>query len=162
MKSLRKVAMKWEKYLTLVDGKPKAKTLVHDDLPDFDDEVYGAGWNGSLEAPTKNAVYDKIESLSGGSGAFTADGDTLITATTPVVLDQATGDEAALTLNYTTNKATSGDDTGLLINQTDTASPGTSLLADFQVGGTSKLSINNSGKIGSPNNIVFEPNGSFC
>lgn len=30
------------------------------------DEAYGAGWNGSLEAPTKNAVYDKIESLSGG------------------------------------------------------------------------------------------------
>jgi hypothetical protein len=29
------------------------------------DEVYGAGWNGSLEVPTKNAVYDKIQSLSG-------------------------------------------------------------------------------------------------
>lgn len=24
------------------------------------DEVYGVGWNGSLEVPTKNAVYDKI------------------------------------------------------------------------------------------------------
>lgn len=35
------------------------------------DEAYGAGWNGSLEAPTKNAVYDKIESLSpGGGGNF--------------------------------------------------------------------------------------------
>ena len=30
------------------------------------DEVYGVGWNGSLEAPTKNAVYDKIETLGGG------------------------------------------------------------------------------------------------
>ena len=29
------------------------------------DEVYGAGWNGSLEVPTKNAVYDKIESMGG-------------------------------------------------------------------------------------------------
>lgn len=29
-----------------------------------DDEAYGAGWNGSLEVPTKNAVYDKINSLS--------------------------------------------------------------------------------------------------
>jgi SPP1 gp7 family putative phage head morphogenesis protein len=28
------------------------------------DEVYGAGWNGSLEVPTKNAVYDKVEGLS--------------------------------------------------------------------------------------------------
>jgi len=27
------------------------------------DEVYGAGWNGSLQVPTKNAVYDKIEGL---------------------------------------------------------------------------------------------------
>lgn len=32
------------------------------------DEVYGAGWNGSLEVPTKNAVYDKIETIVGGSG----------------------------------------------------------------------------------------------
>lgn len=31
------------------------------------DEAYGAGWNGSLEVPTKNALYDKIETL-GGSG----------------------------------------------------------------------------------------------
>ena len=54
------------------------------------------------------------------------------------LLDAATGDEAALSLNYTTNKA-SGPDTGLVINQTDTASPGTSLLADFQVGGVSKV-----------------------
>ena len=30
------------------------------------DEVYGAPWNGSLEVPTKNAVYDKIETLGGG------------------------------------------------------------------------------------------------
>lgn len=30
------------------------------------DEAYGAGWNGSLEVPTKNAVYDKIETISGG------------------------------------------------------------------------------------------------
>ena len=29
------------------------------------DEVYGAGWNGSLEVPTKNALYDKIETIGG-------------------------------------------------------------------------------------------------
>lgn len=28
------------------------------------DEAYGVGWNGSVEVPTKNAVYDKIETLS--------------------------------------------------------------------------------------------------
>lgn len=32
------------------------------------DEAYGVGWNGSLEVPTKNAVYDKIETLGGGGG----------------------------------------------------------------------------------------------
>lgn len=45
------------------------------DFSDFDlkvsDEVYGAGWNASLEVPTKNAVYDKIETLSSGSGDIT-------------------------------------------------------------------------------------------
>jgi hypothetical protein len=32
------------------------------------DEAYGAGWDGSLEVPTKNALYDKIQTLGGGSG----------------------------------------------------------------------------------------------
>jgi len=30
------------------------------------DEAYGAGWNGSVEVPTKNAIYDKIETITGG------------------------------------------------------------------------------------------------
>jgi len=33
------------------------------------DEAYGVGWNGSTEVPTKNAVYDKIESVTAGGGA---------------------------------------------------------------------------------------------
>lgn len=61
-------------------------------------------------------------------------------------LSLATGNEVAYTLNYTTNKATSGNDTGLLIGMTDTASPGTSLLLDLQVGATSKFSVDNTGK----------------
>lgn len=32
------------------------------------DETYGAGWNGSLEVPTKNAVYDKIEAIGVSDG----------------------------------------------------------------------------------------------
>jgi hypothetical protein len=40
------------------------KTFSSD--PIIPDEVYGAGWNGSLEPPTKNAVYDKIETISAG------------------------------------------------------------------------------------------------
>jgi hypothetical protein len=30
------------------------------------DDAYAAGWNGSTAVPTKNAVYDKIESMGGG------------------------------------------------------------------------------------------------
>jgi hypothetical protein len=30
-------------------------------------EAYGVGWNGSNEVPTKNDVYDKIETLGGGT-----------------------------------------------------------------------------------------------
>lgn len=66
-------------------------------------------------------------------------------ATFDIDLDNATGDEVALDLQYTTDKATSGDDTGLVVNQTDTASPGTSLLTDFQVGGVSRFKFDNAG-----------------
>lgn len=31
-------------------------------------DAYGAGWNGSNEVPTKNDIYDKIETISAGSG----------------------------------------------------------------------------------------------
>ena len=31
------------------------------------DEAYGIGWNGSTEVPTKNAIYDKIETIGGSS-----------------------------------------------------------------------------------------------
>lgn len=34
------------------------------------DEAYGVSWNGSLEVPTKNAVYDKIETISGGGSSL--------------------------------------------------------------------------------------------
>lgn len=35
-------------------------------------EAYGVGWNGSNEAPTKNDVYDKIETVIGGiPGTYT-------------------------------------------------------------------------------------------
>lgn len=68
----------------------------------------------------------------------------------------ATGNEKAYTLAYTVNKATSGNDTGLLISMTDTNSPGTSLPLDVQVGGTSVFNVTPLGRvtaelIGSPN-----------
>lgn len=41
------------------------KTFSSD--PIIPDEAYGSGWNGVLEPATKNAIYDKIETLSSGS-----------------------------------------------------------------------------------------------
>jgi len=38
-------------------------TFVFSDDVTVSDEVYGAGWDTSIEVPTKNAVFDKIESL---------------------------------------------------------------------------------------------------
>lgn len=37
------------------------------------DDAYGVSWNGNLEVPTKNALYDKIETISGGGGATLSD-----------------------------------------------------------------------------------------
>lgn len=67
------------------------------------DEVYGSGWNGSLEVPTKNAVYDKIETLPSSSHTHDADyvnvtGDTMTgglvvrpPSANPMVVDAAAG-----------------------------------------------------------------------
>jgi hypothetical protein len=38
-----------------------------------DDEVYGAGWDTSLQVPTKNALYDKIETLGTSGWATTSE-----------------------------------------------------------------------------------------
>lgn len=35
-------------------------------------EVYGGGWDGSNEVPTKNDVYDKIEAVIAGAGTISA------------------------------------------------------------------------------------------
>ena len=53
------------------------KATVDEDLDYYEsvsDTVYGAGWNGdTTTAPSKNAVYDKIETLSDAATAFGGD-----------------------------------------------------------------------------------------
>ena len=83
----------------------------------------------------------------GGGGAFTAAEDTTVALTTAVDLDEATGDEAAMTIDYTTNKATSGVDTGLEIGKTDTASPGVSYLMTGKVAGSIIYSVQDTGHV---------------
>lgn len=56
----------------LIDGFTYDGSAITVGAVAIDDEAYGSGWNGSLEAPTKNAVYDKIESLTvASSGTYT-------------------------------------------------------------------------------------------
>lgn len=63
--SVNQLIAKLADYLPLTGG-----TLTGDlSVPD---EAYGGGWNGSSEVPTKNALYDKIETLAAGG---VSDGD---------------------------------------------------------------------------------------
>ncbi len=57
------------------------------------DEAYGVSWNGSLEVPTKNAVYDKIQTMGGGSVTETE----VDFGTTPVVEKTFTITDASIT-----------------------------------------------------------------
>jgi len=43
------------------------------------DDAYNSAWNGSVSVPTKNAVYDKIETLSGGGATTSTGGVTYVT-----------------------------------------------------------------------------------
>lgn len=40
---------------------------IEGDAVTVGDEAYGSGWDGSMEVPTKNALYDKIETIGGGT-----------------------------------------------------------------------------------------------
>lgn len=91
---------------------------------------------GTAAATTDNAAYL--------TAAWAAAGSTLYAS-----LAAATGNQIGFTFDYTVNKATSGNDTGVLIKQTDTSSPGTSLMLDLQVGTTSKFNIDNAGLVSS-------------
>lgn len=82
------------------------------------DEAYGVGWNASLEVPTKNAVYDKIETLGGGIGGSTGSVDNAL------LRADGTGGSTLQTSGITIN-----DDGDLIIAPTNTAS-GADLEAD--------------------------------
>lgn len=72
------------------------KTFSSD--PIIPDEAYAVGWDGSLEPPTKNAVYDKIQSMGAGITNLTY----TASATNGIVVSD-TGTDATLTLATGTN-----------------------------------------------------------
>lgn len=127
-------------------GKP---TFIREDasatnpniVPNFSDVDTGLG----------SAAADQLSLISGGSEGQriteTTLGNNSLQHTLNGQLGQATGDEVAFSFPYTVNKATSGNDTGIQLNMTDTASPGTSLLLDLQVGGGTKFKVDNLGSL---------------
>jgi len=77
------------------------------------------------------------------------DGDGKVSTTAAIVINNGTGDEVAVVINYDVNKATSGNDTGLVVNKTESGSgaPGTSLLMDLQAATVSKFAVDDAGKL---------------
>lgn len=80
------------------------KTFSSDPL--IPDEAYGVGWNGSLEPPTKNAVYDKVETLATLSPTvreITAATDTITQADNGKIIraNRATGQTITVTGPFT-------------------------------------------------------------
>lgn len=85
------------------------------------DDPYGAGWNADITVPTKNAVYDKIETVTGGeSAALVSDaaygagwnGVTTIAPSKNAVYDQIQtllGSSAYTPTNVTTDRSYDAD-----------------------------------------------------
>lgn len=69
-----------------------------------DDTVYGASWNSSLKGATKNAIYDKIETLGAGGGDLTVvsidntDSPYTVTATDGMIEVDASAGDVNITL----------------------------------------------------------------
>ena len=91
------------------------------------DEAYGVGWNGDLSAPTKNALYDKIEAVAAGGGGVADNSITYAklqdASAGNVVLARANataGDyaEVAVGAQQLVGRGTSGDIAALAIGAT--------------------------------------------
>jgi hypothetical protein len=77
------------------------------------DDAYDAGWDGDFSVPTKNAVYDKIETVTAGSSIAIEEGNvsvgsfgTLDFDASDFTLTDETGGEVAIALAYGTGAGT--------------------------------------------------------
>jgi hypothetical protein len=113
-------------------------------------EAWSGSGNGAslrFEVTANGATSRNVAMIidqSGSVGIGTTSPTSRIHGVTTLSAD--TGNEIAYQLNYTTNKA-AGNDTGLLINMTDTASPGTSYMLDVQQNSGSRFRIRNTGVV---------------
>lgn len=78
------------------------------------DQVYGSSWDGDTNVPTKNAVYDKVETIGGASG-WTDDGTAVrLTTATDSVGIGITGPRTKLEIAGTISIIHGGDNGGRL------------------------------------------------
>lgn len=73
------------------------------------DDAYSSSWNGDTNAPSKNAVYDKIETLPQNGAVVTLTGAESLsnkTLTSPVINGTITGDAFLDEDDMTSNSAT--------------------------------------------------------
>ena len=129
-------------------------------LTEFIEDVVGGGGGGggTPGAPVNSVQYNSAGAFAGDS-AFTYSGTALA----------LTGTGSALTLNRSASALTTSlpalsitqtwnavgtTFTGAVINVTDTASAAGSLLADLQVGGSTKFNVNKAGNVVSAGTIA--------
>jgi len=92
--------------------------------------------SNKLQITTIDASATQIQEPQTGVDTYGAD----------VSLTDATGNEVAFDIQYTVNKATSGEGRGVVINQIDTASPeGLNPIFDCQKDGTSQFYVRDDG-----------------
>lgn len=108
-------------------------------------------------------IINKTDILSGGTSLIIdaqRNGTSVLTLghkgkiIETITLEAATGNEVVHTINYTVNKATSGNSTGFVINGTLTAAPGTNLLLDIQVAASSYFAFKSNGSLIVPTTIT--------
>ena len=108
----------------------------------------GVGRNLSIGTPTRRfAIWD----IPSNSGIFQFAVGTGVSNAAGVVLSgspsQSSGSYAPLAINIAVNQSGSAGYTGMLMNITETSiGSGQQYLADFQVGGASKFSVDTNGK----------------
>lgn len=110
------------------------------------DEVYGSGWNASLEVPTKNAVYDKIESLA-NIGTLKSSYSTVFETS------------ARFTQNVTGGSVTFGTD-GVLLDTTVTTTRFARLRGTGLTAASIKVFANSPRLTASANMVAFAGTGS--
>ena len=112
----------------------------------------------TTEAASSNSVYDHI---NGSLHAWVVGATSVLTLNTPIVLDEATGNEYAVNMSFTCNKATSGDCYGGYMDITDTTSPGAIYPFYWSKGGSLVAAIKEDGILLPLSNDAVTPTIAF-